>query len=582
MNKSVSTKMHKALKLGVDKSIFQRHIATWLEVIAENINKRELIKERIVMKKRLINMLFMLAVVTMMGCSQTLIKASKSGDLDSVVKLIQEQPYADAARNRDNKTALMVAAEAGHPDVAKKLIEAGASVHALDQFGNTALIHAARKGHNDLVKLLVDSGSNINIRNHSYGSTPLVMALSNKYEKTANLLIEKGADVNAVALNGSVPLWVAREKCSEAMVKTLKEAGAIDNPRQSMFMQTFSIIPPEGEGWLCQNDTLHSVVQDSSYCDITVDETPFKYRVRMGSHQIRGQSGVIDMQLLMRKVEEERSEFSKAYDGDVSSMGESEFLGKKCLGFEWDLEIKPEDDSFFPGKAIMWKGNEKFCQSSLPGRYLYLFSANQYPITETPDPDKVKEIENKSREFFESVKMSLDHNPAKPVKLAEFSVIPPKGEGWIFNRSPADITFRKQIDKSLHTFIVGAEILIAPGVSARADRAVEDKMTLRKIIGREGSKKYGQFRNAEIEISEATLNGRDCLRTDFKKEVHKSAMAPGEVLIMDGYDYSCIIKELPDMVLVIHKSRRYPKDGIPTSFNNDVESFIKGVKMDME
>ena len=57
------------------------------------------------------------------------------------------------------RTPLITAAEAGHEEIVKCLIEAGACVEAKDKDGETALVCAARKRHEAIVRLLIEAGA---------------------------------------------------------------------------------------------------------------------------------------------------------------------------------------------------------------------------------------------------------------------------------------------------------------------------------------------------------------------------------------------------------------------------------------
>jgi len=57
-------------------------------------------------------------------------------------------------------TALMYAAQGGHFQVAKLLVENGADVNKQD--GMTALMYAAQRGRFEVAKLLVENGADIN------------------------------------------------------------------------------------------------------------------------------------------------------------------------------------------------------------------------------------------------------------------------------------------------------------------------------------------------------------------------------------------------------------------------------------
>ena len=65
------------------------------------------------------------------------------------------------ARDRDGKTALMVAAAAGSLEVAKMLVAAGADVNAKSDFGWTALMEAYFEGHPEVAAFLNEVGANL-------------------------------------------------------------------------------------------------------------------------------------------------------------------------------------------------------------------------------------------------------------------------------------------------------------------------------------------------------------------------------------------------------------------------------------
>ena len=54
------------------------------------------------------------------------------------------------------------AAEKGHVDVAKELIQNGADVNAVNSNKETALHFAAHKGHVEVAKVLIQNGADVN------------------------------------------------------------------------------------------------------------------------------------------------------------------------------------------------------------------------------------------------------------------------------------------------------------------------------------------------------------------------------------------------------------------------------------
>jgi ankyrin repeat protein len=76
--------------------------------------------------------------------------------------------------------------------------------------GLTALILAAREGELESAKLLLDKGADIN-QVTEYGWTPLLTAANNRNYTFAKYLIDRGADVNLANKGGWTPLYLATD-----------------------------------------------------------------------------------------------------------------------------------------------------------------------------------------------------------------------------------------------------------------------------------------------------------------------------------------------------------------------------------
>lgn len=149
-------------------------------------------------------------------------------------------------------SALLTAADLGHADVARALMEAGASVLELDTRRNTMLHHAARAGSPEVVELFLSAGAPVDARNNS-GGTPLSLAVeaaayatSDFDERDADevaerdrrlevvkLLIKAGAPVNGwyIRLYDQETLLhiAARSSAMSLFVGALLEGGAAPN-----------------------------------------------------------------------------------------------------------------------------------------------------------------------------------------------------------------------------------------------------------------------------------------------------------------------------------------------------------------
>lgn len=59
---------------------------------------------------------------------------------------------------------MLVAAEAGDLEYAKRLLKAGCDINEEDYTGNTASIIAVKRNDIEMLKLLIDQGANVNIK----------------------------------------------------------------------------------------------------------------------------------------------------------------------------------------------------------------------------------------------------------------------------------------------------------------------------------------------------------------------------------------------------------------------------------
>ncbi|CAD5120790.1 DgyrCDS9349 [Dimorphilus gyrociliatus] len=85
--------------------------------------------------------------------------AVRVGDLTVIRSKIEETPTLANEIGRTGRPPLCVAADYGHFDVIKYLIERGANVNACDSHGITPLLSAIYEGHKECVELLLSNGA---------------------------------------------------------------------------------------------------------------------------------------------------------------------------------------------------------------------------------------------------------------------------------------------------------------------------------------------------------------------------------------------------------------------------------------
>jgi ankyrin repeat protein len=81
--------------------------------------------------------------------------------LDIIENLIDKKADVNL-HNRDEYTALILAAEIGNKEVVDRLLNVeGIEIDAKNKFGKTALILSSENGHLEVVKLLKEHGANV-------------------------------------------------------------------------------------------------------------------------------------------------------------------------------------------------------------------------------------------------------------------------------------------------------------------------------------------------------------------------------------------------------------------------------------
>ena len=131
-----------------------------------------------------------------MSSEQKIIKAAKSGEVQSIKALLEKDPDL---------------------------------IHATDRDGSTPLHCAAWKGHIEIVELLLDASAEIDAHNNNthWGTTPLHAASHGKRTAVAKLLIQRGAAINLRSpLNNSTALGHTKMHNATAVAKVLLQHGA--------------------------------------------------------------------------------------------------------------------------------------------------------------------------------------------------------------------------------------------------------------------------------------------------------------------------------------------------------------------
>jgi ankyrin repeat protein len=162
-----------------------------------------------------------------------LIIAARNQDRTAVPWLLQNGADANARTNAGSSALMETAFNHTNATnslnqlfVAEVLYGYGADIHARDRNARTALMVAAEWGQTDMVRWLLTYGAGPNERTNT-GDTPLTLTADGlDYVGTARLLLQNGAQINARNKKGQTALMLATTRKNRKIVELLKQAGA--------------------------------------------------------------------------------------------------------------------------------------------------------------------------------------------------------------------------------------------------------------------------------------------------------------------------------------------------------------------
>ena len=166
---------------------------------------------------------------TSIEVNATLFSAADKGCVDLARRLL-DSGASLLARDRLGFCPLSRAAASGQAELVALFLERGAAIDATSIDGSTALYQAAETGRLPIVRQLVEGGANFRLPGRT-GITPLAAAAYMGSEPIVELLIEKGADPNAVDNTQKTAIVYAAGKGFSGIVRLLLDHGVDVNAR---------------------------------------------------------------------------------------------------------------------------------------------------------------------------------------------------------------------------------------------------------------------------------------------------------------------------------------------------------------
>lgn len=196
--------------------------------------------------------------------------------------------------------ALMMASVTNNREIAKLLLERGATPKTKTFMGWTALLMAVRHGDLELVRMLINHGADVNAREFR-GATPLILAAAADGTKpeVLQLLLEKGADpdVRDRFRNRTAKEWAdlrrATSEPSEVAVTPVKGTPNND-PRRAVEM-SLPLLHSSGTGFFkqsgcisCHNNSISQIaIATARQRRFQIDEKAAAYQVKFTASVVK-------------------------------------------------------------------------------------------------------------------------------------------------------------------------------------------------------------------------------------------------------------------------------------------------------
>lgn len=145
--------------------------------------------------------------------------------------------FAQSGKLTKDEKALLDAAKTGKVKNIERLLKKEININVTDTEGlkNTALIYAADLGHRDVVKTLVDAGADVNIRNEEGETAIMKSAFAinfepvngnnyNNYNEIIDILFDKKANLEYMTSNKQTALMLAPSGLRSKLIRKIKDS----------------------------------------------------------------------------------------------------------------------------------------------------------------------------------------------------------------------------------------------------------------------------------------------------------------------------------------------------------------------
>eukprot|EP01039_Chlorochromonas_danica_P003967 gene3967-4341_t len=152
-----------------------------------------------------------------------LLQAAEKGNAEDLLRVIQVEHPNLSARNNYGVSALIFAANNGHLECVKILLDHGVNINERSNNGKTAVHWATHWGHDTIVHYLLEQGANLTIPDKD-GMTVLMTAVLSGKAALVSLLLKSGVPlaITAVNIHNGNALSIAEAKGNQEIIDMLR------------------------------------------------------------------------------------------------------------------------------------------------------------------------------------------------------------------------------------------------------------------------------------------------------------------------------------------------------------------------
>ena len=144
--------------------------------------------------------------------------------------LIGEEVDVNTKTNTDGMTPIILASEKGYLALVQQLIKQGANIEAKSNKNLEAAYAAAQHGHFDILKVLIENNPNVSDRQGFRGQTPLGAAAYNGHLEVVEYLVTQlHVRINIKDDNDQTPLTLAEFGNKACLFKTTPKCPSYKN-----------------------------------------------------------------------------------------------------------------------------------------------------------------------------------------------------------------------------------------------------------------------------------------------------------------------------------------------------------------